>query len=82
IGPQVAAAFLSYGVNFALGAASVRGRAGRAVSPWAVLWFPIYWVLMGFAAVIAVYDLVRRPHHWRKTTHGVAVRPWSRLREV
>ena len=98
-------AFTSYGVNFALGAISVRrwapaaapgGGVGRgssagdpgpgesaplrrgtggSISPWSVAWFPVYWLLMGWAATLALYDLVRRPHHWRKTTHGVAARP-------
>lgn len=70
----VAFAAVSYGVNFALGACCIRAR-GTAISPWAVAWFPFYWVLMGLAAMLAVHDLVRRPHHWRKTTHGVAKRP-------
>ncbi|MEO1103609.1 MAG: hypothetical protein AAFW98_07760 [Pseudomonadota bacterium] len=82
IGPQVVAAFASYGINFALGAIAIRHRGGRSLSPWLVLWFPVYWVLMGFAAALAVYDLVRRPHHWRKTTHGVASRPVRRKRSA
>ncbi|MEM8664672.1 MAG: glycosyltransferase, partial [Pseudomonadota bacterium] len=80
IGLQVVAALLSYGVNFALGALAIRARGGRALHPCEVLWFPVYWVLMGCAAALAVYDLIRRPHHWRKTTHGVAQRPARRTR--
>ncbi|GAB5374039.1 MAG: hypothetical protein AcusKO_05010 [Acuticoccus sp.] len=64
----------SYGVNFALGAVCVRARGG-GISAWSVVWFPLYWVLMGAAALLAFHDLVTRPHHWRKTTHGVARRP-------
>ncbi|WMS44258.1 glycosyltransferase family 2 protein [Acuticoccus sp. MNP-M23] len=69
------AAVMSYGVNFALGAVTIRDRRRRGLSPWLVLWFPVYWVLMGVAVAIGLYDLIRRPHHWRKTEHGVARRP-------
>ncbi len=74
VGALAGVAMLSYGVNFALGAICVKARGG-GISPWAVVWFPLYWVLMGLAALLAVHDLVRHPHHWRKTTHGVAKRP-------
>ena len=74
VGGLLTFAAVSYGVNFALGARCVRAR-GAGISPWAVMWFPLYWILMGLAALLAVHDLVRRPHHWRKTTHGVAHRP-------
>ncbi len=33
---------------------------------------PVYNVLLGLAAAMALVDLVRRPHHWAKTTHGLA----------
>ena len=35
------------------------------------LLIPLYWVLICAAAVMAVVDLVRRPHHWHKTEHGL-----------
>jgi len=31
---------------------------------------PIYWVLASFAAVIALYQLIVKPHFWEKTLHG------------
>ncbi|WP_420394390.1 glycosyltransferase family 2 protein [Acuticoccus sp.] len=74
-GLQTLAVTLGYTASFALGAISIRHRRGIAISPWAVLWFPVYWLLMGAAVLIALHDLVRSPHHWRKTTHGVARRP-------
>ena len=64
-----------YGANIALGAISLRRRTRSRIGLAAVLWFPVYWLLMGGAVLLAVYDLVRRPHHWRKTTHGLARRP-------
>ncbi len=33
---------------------------------------PAYQALLGLAAAMALVDLFRRPHHWAKTTHGLA----------
>ena len=33
---------------------------------------PAYQVLLGLAAAMALIDLFKRPHHWAKTTHGLA----------
>lgn len=35
---------------------------------------PVYWLLLSVAAWRAVIELIRRPHHWQKTEHGVARR--------
>jgi hypothetical protein len=32
---------------------------------------PAYWVLISLAGYRAVVDLVRRPHYWEKTRHGL-----------
>ncbi len=32
---------------------------------------PAYWMLMSIAAWKAAYQLVRRPHYWEKTRHGL-----------
>jgi len=65
---------LGYGANFALGAILIR-RRGMLVSPWVVVGFPLYWFLLFAALVVGVCDLVRRPHFWWKTEHGLAARP-------
>lgn len=44
-------------------------------SLWAVFMLPAYWCLHVAALVMAVHDVVRCPHEWKKTTHGVAARP-------
>src|SRR6266568_3047987 len=31
---------------------------------------PIYWLLMSTAAMIALYQLIFKPHYWEKTIHG------------
>lgn len=35
---------------------------------------PFYWPLATLAALRALFELVFRPHHWAKTTHGVSPR--------
>ncbi|WP_075220388.1 glycosyltransferase family 2 protein [Acuticoccus yangtzensis] len=74
-GLQTLAIAVGYGTSFILGMQSIQRRRSGAISPFAVAWFPVYWVLMGAAVLIAIHDIVRMPHHWRKTTHGVAARP-------
>lgn len=41
---------------------------------WSVIKFvfliPLYWLLASIAAVIAVYQLIFKPHFWEKTHHG------------
>lgn len=52
----------------------VRGRG-------ALFWLPLYWLLMSWALGLAVIDLVRRPHFWAKTAHGLARRPSGTVQE-
>lgn len=35
---------------------------------------PLYWPLASLAAYRALWELLLRPHHWRKTAHGVSTR--------
>lgn len=35
-----------------------------------VLMIPAYWLMMSTAAVIALYQLIFKPHYWEKTVHG------------
>ncbi len=45
-------------------------RSGQArLLPW-LLCLPFYWLLISLAAWLALWDFIRRPHHWRKTHHG------------
>ncbi len=32
---------------------------------------PIYWALLSVAAMMALYQLITKPHHWEKTNHGL-----------
>lgn len=40
---------------------------------------PVYWLAMSFAAWTAIYLLIRKPHHWSKTTHGLHLQQVSDL---
>jgi cellulose synthase/poly-beta-1,6-N-acetylglucosamine synthase-like glycosyltransferase len=35
---------------------------------------PFYWLMMSIAAVYALAQLIRRPHYWEKTVHGLHLR--------
>jgi hypothetical protein len=37
--------------------------------PRIVVLTPFYWMLLSLAAWLALCEVVRRPHHWSKTTH-------------
>lgn len=48
-----------------------RGIMGR----WTVVaTIPFYWLLLSAAAWRAFFELIRRPHHWDKTEHGLSRR--------
>lgn len=71
----VASANLIFGYAIALACAAVgvyrrpmRGLALHLVAT------PVYWLLSAVALVLAVIDLIRRPHFWAKTEHGTARR--------
>jgi cellulose synthase/poly-beta-1,6-N-acetylglucosamine synthase-like glycosyltransferase len=36
-----------------------------------VLLIPFYWVMASLAAVMAIYQLITKPHYWEKTNHGL-----------
>jgi hypothetical protein len=35
------------------------------------LFAPVYWLMMSVAACYALGQLIRRPHYWEKTVHGL-----------
>jgi len=35
-------------------------------------WTPVYWMMLSYAAWCAVWELIRTPHYWNKTTHKTA----------
>jgi cellulose synthase/poly-beta-1,6-N-acetylglucosamine synthase-like glycosyltransferase len=67
-------------VALAYGSMTVLAFAGaRARGHWPpfvdLLFIPLYWLAQSLAFYAAVVDLVRRPHAWSKTEHGLARRP-------
>jgi cellulose synthase/poly-beta-1,6-N-acetylglucosamine synthase-like glycosyltransferase len=38
--------------------------------PW-ILFIPGYWLLMSIAAMLALFELMVKPHYWQKTVHGL-----------
>lgn len=50
------------------------GHGGRPWRGWrrAALSSPLSWALVSLAAWRALWDFVRRPHHWHKTPHGLS----------
>ncbi len=74
-GGLYAAVFLiGYGTAVALVIRAGR-RRGLSVSLPQIASLPVYWLLMGIALFAALRELIRRPDHWAKTTHGIARRP-------
>lgn len=59
---------LGYVTAIGLGALAVRRRGRGRLAP-SALAMPITWLAISLAAHRALYDLVIRPHHWRKTEH-------------
>jgi hypothetical protein len=60
--------------NFAILLAHVAEvyREGRYYLVAHAIALPLYWLLASIAAWRGVAQLVRRPHHWEKTQHGLA----------
>jgi cellulose synthase/poly-beta-1,6-N-acetylglucosamine synthase-like glycosyltransferase len=52
-------------------------RRDYGVIKW-VLLIPLYWALTSAAAFMALYQLVRKPHHWEKTNHGMHLKARAR----
>jgi hypothetical protein len=56
------------------------GRRGLLRHGWALLFTPVYWFLLSWAAWRAFYQLLRDPQRWEKTEHGLA--KTSRMNEM
>ncbi|WP_068080663.1 glycosyltransferase family 2 protein [Polycladidibacter stylochi] len=68
---------LSFTVGY-LGAASsifLGGlKRGIAVKAYDFLSIPLYWAITSLACYWALLEFLFRPHHWRKTTHGLSTK--------
>lgn len=61
----------SEGIGMAAGLVAVSGRAHRHLAPF-VPTMGLYFILGTFAALKALWELVRSPFYWDKTQHGVS----------
>ena len=59
-----------YAASVALGCLVLRGKRVRKLLPHLVF-IPIYWLFISAAAYRAVYQLIKAPHYWEKTEHGL-----------
>ena len=48
----------------------LRGKRVRKLVP-QLIFIPVYWLFISAAAYRAVYQLVKAPHYWEKTEHGL-----------
>ena len=60
---------IGYLASMALGLVALRRRA-IALAPH-VVFMPVYWLLISFAAYRALLQLLTAPHKWEKTEHGL-----------
>ena len=74
--PFRSALFLVDAANIGCGYLSFLLLGRQALSPqerkgfWKIVFLtPVYWLMMSMAAWRCVWQIVRQPHHWEKTTH-------------
>jgi cellulose synthase/poly-beta-1,6-N-acetylglucosamine synthase-like glycosyltransferase len=60
--------FAGYIAMMILAGRTLRLRGLKRIAP-ALIWLPVYWLLMSVAIYRAFFQLLMRPHHWEKTTH-------------
>ncbi len=60
---------------------AVAKRRWYMLVPWGLL-APAYWVLHSVAAYKALWQLIVKPHHWEKTTHGTSATTVATLAEL
>jgi uncharacterized membrane protein YwzB len=60
---------LGYLAAVALSGVGAERRGMKGVVP-VLISIPVYWVFLSVAGFLALWELIRRPHHWNKTPHG------------
>ena len=69
-GVEITILVLGYGTSFLLAVAGLL-RFGQRRLLIQQLVLPVYWMLHSIATIRAGYDLLKKPHFWDKTTHGL-----------
>lgn len=77
---NVANFILGYAAAVALTGVGAERRGVGGIVP-VLATIPLYWVCLSAAGFLALWELIRRPHHWAKTPHGLGNlnRPRRRL---
>ncbi|MET0481819.1 MAG: glycosyltransferase [Aestuariivirgaceae bacterium] len=70
-GVGLAVLLLGYGVGLAAGLKGIKTRNLHGLR-WSLLAMPLYWLLISAAAWLALWQLLRTPHRWNKTRHGLS----------
>jgi glycosyltransferase XagB len=69
----IAALCLTAGnLAFIVAAAWFGRRPGQSGLMLPALLSPLYWILISLASWKAIWELIRRPHYWQKTVHGLS----------
>jgi cellulose synthase/poly-beta-1,6-N-acetylglucosamine synthase-like glycosyltransferase len=63
--------FLVAGIGLCLMHMWAAWKRGKRTLAWWALLLPVYYFLMSLAAYKGAWQLVRRPHYWEKTEHGL-----------
>ena len=71
VGLDAAALAGGYLISAMLGLIGL-GRRRLLGCAWALLFMPVYWLLLSLAAWRALLQLLRNPYLWEKTEHGLA----------
>ena len=69
-GISIVVAVIGYGASFYAGHIALKRMALRW--PVTLLTMPLYWLMMGIAAWLALKQFVVAPFHWNKTKHGLS----------
>lgn len=67
---NVANFVLGYAAAVALAGVGAERRGVGGIVP-VLATIPLYWVCLSAAGFLALWELIRRPHHWAKTPHGL-----------
>ncbi len=62
---------VGYGAAMAAGFKALRVRMLHKLLP-SVAGMPVYWLLISVGGWLALWQLVRSPFHWNKTSHGIS----------
>jgi cellulose synthase/poly-beta-1,6-N-acetylglucosamine synthase-like glycosyltransferase len=50
---------------------------------WNIIYYallcPLYWLAISMAAYLALFEFIKRPHHWYKTQHGLHMKNQSNI---